>query len=117
MSSHTYIPFQDSALAASRILSVIPTGGRWAIERELDAAEEVCRGQVFGDTAEAERRELLDSIVGQLRQVVVAGDEVSGEKRELGACFRLLKHLEQAQTSQVVMLRDLRSGKHASCLC
>lgn len=114
MLSHTYTPFQDSALAASRILSVIPNGGRWAIERELDAADEVCNGPVFGDTAEEERRELLGGIVGQLRTAVVSGGKLSGE---LGTCFRLLKHLESAQMSPRVLLRDPQSGKHASCLC
>ena len=114
MQSQTYTPFQDSALAASRILNVIPNGGRWAIERELDAAEEVCSGPVFGDTAEEERRELLDGIVGQLRMAVVSGEKVS---RELGACFRLLRHLESAQTTPRVLLRDPQSGRHASCLC
>ena len=113
-SHHTHISFQDSAIAAGRILSVIPAGGRWAIERELDNADEVCRGPVFGDTAEEERRELLDGIVSQLRQAVTSGEQLSGG---LGACFTLLKHLERAQTNPRVALRDLQSGKHASCLC
>jgi|SRR5690349_14068180 len=114
MQNHTYTPFQDSALAASRILSVIPNGGRWAIERELDAAEEVCSGPVFGDTAEEERRELLDGIVGRLRMAVVSDGKVSGE---LGACVRLLRHLESEQTSPRVLLRGPQSGRHAFCLC
>ena len=115
MASHqNYISFQDSAIAAGRILSVIPGGGRRAIERELDAAEDICRGPVFGDTAEEERRELLDGIVSQLRRAVASDEQISGG---LGTCFTLLKHLERAQTSPRVVLRDLQSGKHASCLC
>ena len=115
MTSHqTHISFQDSAIAAGRILSVIPGGGRRAIERELDAAEEVCRGPVFGDTAEEERRELLGGIVSQIRQAVASEDRIGGG---LGTCFTLLKHLERAQTNPRVVLRDLQPGKHASCLC
>ena len=78
----------ESAGAAGRILKAIRGGVRDELERELKLAEQICSEPVHGDSAEAERRELLKSIAERFRLTHVTRDRVSS------TCLLLLGHLQ-----------------------
>lgn len=77
-----------TAAAAARILAALRTGEARKIASELDRAAETCRTP-FRDPGAAERSEVLDAIVRELRQ---ARDPDSAQGG-LEAHTRLLTHL------------------------
>lgn len=93
MPCQTSISTRESADAAARILVAVCNGTRDEIEQELHLAAQVCTQPFDGDSAEAERRELLDSIVSRFRQALVDGEQISSNSHSLSGCFTLLQHL------------------------
>ena len=93
MPCRSSLPVRETADAASRVLAAVRGGCKPEIEQELQIAAQVC-GQPFdGDTAEDERREVLEGVVERLRRVLASGEPVSGESRSLVGCMMLLEHL------------------------
>ena len=76
-----------TAAAAARILAALRTGEVRRIASELDRAAETCRTP-FRDPCAAERSEVLDAVVGELRQV-----DPNGAQAGIEAHTRLLTHL------------------------
>jgi len=77
-----------TAAAAARILAALRTGEARKIASELDRAAETCRTP-FRDAGAAERSEVLDAIVRELRQAQDPDSAQAG----LEAHTRLLTHL------------------------
>jgi|SRR5579863_160095 len=94
MPCQTLFPTIETAGAAAHLLAAVRSGSISRIEEELHSAARVCAQPFNGDTAEDERRELLDSVVGGLRQALAAGEAICGESRALAGCILLLKHLQ-----------------------
>ncbi len=77
-----------TAAAAARILAALRTGEARRIASELDRAAQTCRTP-FRDPSAAERSEVLEAVIGELRRTV---DEQSAEAG-LEAHTCLLTHL------------------------
>ncbi len=77
-----------TAAAAARILAALRTGEAGSIAWELDRAADVC-GAPLRDRSASERSEVLDAIVGELRDAVGRRGAATG----LEAHTRLLNHL------------------------
>ncbi len=78
-----------TAAAAARILGALRTGETRRLASELDRAAETCRTP-FRDPCAAERREVLDAVVRELRQKV---DYPHSTHAGLEAHTHLLTHL------------------------
>ena len=87
---------RESSGAAARLLGAIRNGDRPGIEYELYSASQICMEPFDGDSAEAERRELLDGIVRRFRRALRTGEQISSDSGSLSGCFTLLRHLQQA---------------------
>jgi hypothetical protein len=77
-----------TAAAAARILAALRSGESRRIASELDRAAETCRTP-FRDPGAAERSEVLDAVIRELRQKV----DPHSTEAALEAHTRLLTHL------------------------
>jgi len=77
-----------TAAAAARILAALRTGQARRIVSELDRAAQICRTP-YRDPGAAERSEVLEAVIGELRRTV---DE-QGAAAGLEAHTCLLTHL------------------------
>ena len=77
-----------TAAAAARILAALRSGEARRIGSELDRAAAICQAP-FRDPCAAERTEVLDAIMGDLRQALGTGGTEAG----LEAHTCLLGHL------------------------
>jgi len=94
MPCRPFFPTSETADVAADLLAAVRSGSISRIEEELRAAARVCAQPFDGDTAQDERRELLDSIASSLRQAVAVGAEICSESHALAACILLLEHLQ-----------------------